>query len=285
MIKHPAHNDEGSSSGVISVTAATANSVNCAYIRMAHEVGLDAVIAMAHSLGISANLLPYPSLVIGSEAVHPLEMAGAYAAVADDGVYHKPTFIDHIVDDTGATIYQGVDPGHRVLTSQISREATKALQAVVQGGTGTAAALPGRQVAGKTGTTENSVDAWFNGFTPQLEATVWMGNAADEVPMLNVGGYGEVFGGDFPARTWHDFALAALAGQPSLPFPPLLTALPAGKYITSPGLERDDHGDHNHPAPPSTTTVPAAPGVTTPPARVAPGIGSLPGVPTTSPSG
>ena len=77
-----------------------------------------------------------------------------------------------------------------------------------------AAALYNRPVAGKTGTTNNNVDAWFNGFTPQLETTVWMGNGNAEVPMVDVGGVGEVYGGTFPAHTWHDFMTSA-AGQPA----------------------------------------------------------------------
>ncbi len=190
---------------------------------------------MAQQLGITADLPEFPSIVIGSVAVHPIEMAAAYAAVADDGVYHAPSFIDHIVDRSGTTIYNGDDPGHRVISSQVAREATVALQAVVQSGTGTGAALYNRPAAGKTGTTNNNVDAWFNGFTPQLETTVWMGNVAAEVPMLDVGGVGQVYGGTFPAHTWHDFMSQTLASAPVVPFtPPNYGALPAPKFITSP---------------------------------------------------
>jgi penicillin-binding protein 1A len=231
---------------VVSLLNATAQSLNCAFIRLAHEVGLDNVIGTAKSLGITANLPQFPSIVIGSIAVHPIEMAAAYAAVADDGVYHAPTFIDHIVDRSGATIYHGTDPGHRVLSSQVAREATVALQAVVQSGTGTGASLYNRPAAGKTGTTNNNVDAWFNGFTPQLETTVWMGNLGGEVPMLNVGGVGQVYGGTFPAHTWRDFMSTALNGQAVVGFtPPNSGELPAPKFITSPSLVHDDALDHN----------------------------------------
>ena len=121
-----------------------------------------------------------------------------------------------------------------------------ALQAVVQSGTGTAAALYNRPAAGKTGTTNNNVDAWFNGFTPQLETTVWMGNVAAEVPMLDVGGVGQVYGGTFPAHTWHDFMSQVLGPAPVVPFtPPNFGALPAPKFITSPALVHDDALDHN----------------------------------------
>jgi membrane peptidoglycan carboxypeptidase len=257
LVTHPANNDEGNGGGILTLLNATAQSTNCAFIRLAHEVGLSNVISMAQRLGITAHLEPYPSIVIGSIAVHPIEMAAAYAAVADDGVYHAPSFIDHVVDRSGKTIYTGGDPGHRVVSAQIAEEATVAFQAVVQNGTGTAAAIAGRPVAGKTGTTNQNVDGWFNGFTPQLEATVWMGNPSAEVPMINVAGVPQVYGGTFPARTWHDMMAAALANQPPLPFvPPDMTQLPPPVYITSPGLVRDDVLDHNNGGV-STTPYPA----------------------------
>jgi penicillin-binding protein 1A len=258
LLKTPAKNDEGNGGGVVNLLTATAQSLNCAFIRLAHEVGLPSVISMAQQLGITASLPEFPSIVIGSVAVHPIEMAAAYAAVADDGVYHAPSFIDHIVDRSGATIYNGGDPGHQVISAQVAQEANVALQAVVQSGTGTAAALYNRPVAGKTGTTNNNVDAWFNGFTPQLETTVWMGNGAGEVRMLDVGGVAQVYGGTFPAHTWHDYMAQVLASAPVEPFaPPNYGALPAPKFITSPGLVRDDALDHNagYTPPPSNPTT------------------------------
>ena len=181
-------------------------------------------------------------------------MAAAYAAMADNGVYHAPSFIDHIVDRSGSTIYVGENPGKQVVSPQIAQEATVALQAVVQSGTGTAAGLYNRPVAGKTGTTDSNIDAWFNGFTPQLETTVWMGNGKDEVPMLDVGGVGEVYGGTFPAHTWHDFMSGAVGNLPVLDFtPPNYAALPAAHYVTSPSLVAADVLDHNNPGCSATT--------------------------------
>jgi penicillin-binding protein 1A len=299
LVSHPINNDEGKGGGVLTLLNATAQSTNCAYVRLAHEVGLPNVASMASALGITTNLalgpgVYPPSMVIGSEAVPPIEMAAAYATVADNGVYHTPTFIDHIVDRSGAIIYSGAAPGKRVIPAWIAAEATVAFQAVVQHGTGTAAALYNRPVAGKTGTTSSSVDAWFNGFTPQLETTVWMGNLAGEVPMYGVGGVGEVYGGTFPAITWHDFMSAALANQPVLDFAPLDNALlPRSHFITSASLVADDVLDHNdggygysgaygysngsgnanngsgsgtYTSPLSPTTAPSPPPVSTPPA-------------------
>ncbi len=248
LVAHPANNDEGTGGGVVTLLSATAQSLNCAYIRLAHEVGLANIISVAHSLGISETLPEFPSIVIGSIAVHPIEMAAAYATVADNGVYHAPSFIDHIVDPSGSTMYVGASPGKQVVPPQIAEEATVALQGVVQNGTGTGAALYNRPVAGKTGTTDSNVDAWFNGFTPQMETTVWMGADNAEVPMLDVGGVGQVYGGTFPAHTWHDFMSNAVGNLPVLGFtPPNYALLPAPHYITSASLVAADVLDHNFP--------------------------------------
>jgi membrane peptidoglycan carboxypeptidase len=209
------------------------------------------VVTTAQALGISAAEVPHstfdtiPSVVIGAAAVKPIEMAGAYAAVADGGVFHQPSCIDTISDRTGNVIYQGLDPGHRVFSTQIAAEADVALRAVVTGGTGTAASIYNRPVAGKTGTTNNNVDAWFNGFTPQLETTVWMGNLQGEVPMTDVGGVA-VYGAGYPARTWYDYSTRVLADDPVEQLPAVdYTQIPPTKYVTSPGLVHDDLSDHN----------------------------------------
>ena len=250
LATNPIKNDAGPGGGVVSLSRATAASINCAYIRLAHEVGLPSVVSMAQSLGISPSDLPHskwdviPSVVIGAAAVKPIQMAGAYAAVADQGVFHAPSFISFIADRTGSLIYKGLDPGHRVFSTQIAAEADVALRAVVTGGTGTAASLYNRPVAGKTGTTSKNVDAWFNGFTPQLETTVWMGNLTGEVPIIIH--YSPVFGAGYPAHTWHDYSAAVLADQPVLQLPQVLySLLPPTKYITSRGLVHDDVFDHN----------------------------------------
>ncbi|HET6875838.1 MAG TPA: penicillin-binding transpeptidase domain-containing protein, partial [Acidimicrobiales bacterium] len=252
LAKKPINNDDGPGGGTISLVAATAGSVNCAYIRLAHEVGLPNVLAMAYQLGISQREVPpstydyIPSVVIGAAAVEPIEMAGAYATVADNGVFHKPSFINYVNDRTGNQIYNGLNPGTRVFSPQVAAEADVALRAVVTGGTGTAASLYNRPVAGKTGTTSNNVDAWFNGFTPQLETTVWMGNfKSDNVPIY-IPGFGYVYGANFPAHTWHDYSAIVLANDPVLPLPGVVPGLlPPTRFITSLALVADDVLDHN----------------------------------------
>jgi membrane peptidoglycan carboxypeptidase len=255
LLKHPAHNDEGNSSGAISILSATANSVNCAFIRLGHEVTLPKVIEMAHRLGLKEDFKPYPTLIIGAQETTVLEMAGAYATLAADGVFHTPTFVDHIDDASGAVVYKANLAGKRVLDPQISRMAVQTLRAVVQYGTGTAANLPGRQVAGKTGTTEQNTDAWFNGFTPQLATSIWMGDPKGRTPMYNVGGI-TVFGGTYPARIWAAYTKAALANDPPVPFPlPDPRRIPGGKFITSLQLQKDSPFSAKFPGSTTTTSI------------------------------
>jgi penicillin-binding protein 1A len=211
-----ANNAEGSA-GVAAITSQTAGSVNCAFLRLGQIVGVDKVVDQARKMGITSPLSAVPSLPLGVYGVSPLEMAGAYASIANDGIYNKPYYIDRIEDRDGNVIFQHKADGHRAMSQQTARLAADTLTHVVTGGTGTRAKLAGRQVAGKTGTAQDNTDAWFVGFTPQLTTAVWIGATDAKVPMHNVGGI-KVFGGTYPARIWHDFMQAALDGQPSVPF-------------------------------------------------------------------
>jgi penicillin-binding protein 1A len=259
-LAHPLHNDPGDPNGVVTVVEATALSINCAYLRLGYIVGLQKVVDVARSMGISDPTLnaSNPSLVIGTEAVKPIEMASAYATVADGGIYHRPTFIQKVVAPGGTVIYNGASAGRRVFSAQVAAEAVVALRAVVQYGTGTAAALPNADVAGKTGTTSKSVDAWFNGITPTLVSSVWIGDPAGEVPMY-VNGQA-VFGAMYPTEIWHDVMAYALRNVAYSPFPsPDPALMPSVEYIDTPGLQRDDLISHGEPPPPPTTTTTAPP--------------------------
>ena len=268
------NNDPGDPNGVVTLVEATAESINCAFLRLAHQVTLQKVINVAKSMGVSDPTLNpgNPSLVLGTEAVRPIEMSAAYATVADGGIYHAPTFVNRVVDRIGAVIYDGEQPGRRVFSQQVADEAIVALRATVQYGTGTAATLPNADVAGKTGTTDNSVDAWFNGITPTLVSSVWMGDPNGEEPMY-VDGV-EVYGADYPTQIWHDVMAYALRDVPYSSFPdPDANLMPAVEYIISPSLEQDDllsHGGVGAPScvwdgqivPCPTTTLPP---ITAPP--------------------
>jgi penicillin-binding protein 1A len=211
------HNAEAGS-GLMTVQAATQNSVNCAYLRLGLSVGLGKVVAMAHRLGIQSDIPEVISESIGSADVTPLEMAAAYATIDDDGIYHRPSMVEKVLDVHGRVLYGADTTGTQVVPAQETRVTTQVLRTVVESGTGTAAALPDRQVAGKTGTTDTFTNGWFIGYTPQLVTAVWMGSPAGSVPMTDVGGI-TVFGGTYPAEIWHSYMDAALSGQPAEDFP------------------------------------------------------------------
>ena len=209
-------NFEGEAFGPISLSEATARSVNCAYARLAMMVGLGNIASVAKDMGVSARLAPVPSMTLGTNDVPPLQMAAAYATLADGGVAHRAHLIQEVDGPDGKPIVTFHDRPHRVMSNQIAAEATQVLQSVVFGGTGTAAAVPGRQVAGKTGTAEGFQDAWFVGYAPQLATAVWMGDPDGEVPMTNIAGI-NVVGGSFPAQMWSHFMGDALGALPVVP--------------------------------------------------------------------
>ncbi len=211
------HNSEGSA-GVATIASQTAGSVNCAFLRLGQVVGLEKVVEQAQKMGVSSPLSAVLSLPLGSIGVSPLEMAAAYAAIANDGIYNKPYYIDRVEDRDGNVLFeQRADP-HRAMSVQTARLATQVLQQVVTSGTGHRARLPERQVAGKTGTAQENRDAWFVGYTPQLSTAVWMGSPEAQVAMRSVGGI-RVFGGTYPARIWNRFMSAALQDLPAEIFP------------------------------------------------------------------
>jgi membrane peptidoglycan carboxypeptidase len=137
-------------------------------------------------------------MVIGTAPVEPIQMAAAYATLASGGVYHTPQFLNRVVDESGTTIYREDTAGRAVIPPPIVAEADAAFLAVVQDGTGVSAQIPNRQVAGKTGTNSGPTSAWFNGYTPQLETTVWMGNPRGGIRSMVIHG-SQVYGASYAA--------------------------------------------------------------------------------------
>ena len=167
--------------------------------------------------------MPVPSIGLGSISVSPLDMASAYATLAAGGIYSKPMAIRKVIlangnEDTDAG--WGVPQRERVIPDGVAWTVTQVLEQNVQYGTGTAAYF-GRPAAGKTGTTDEHADAWFCGYLPNLEATVWVGYPKGEIPMHDVHGIA-VAGGTFPAQIWHLFMQSAVGKQKQRDFPPPL---------------------------------------------------------------
>jgi penicillin-binding protein 1A len=200
--------------GTMNLLDATANSVNTIFSQLVLDVGPDNVAAMANRMGVSHHLDPVCSITLGTQPVSPLDMATGYATLADRGIRHNPVGLVKVAGATGSTIVQPDGSPRRVLTPTQADLVTYALEGVVTHGTGTAAALAGRPVAGKTGTAQNFQDAWFCGYTPQLATCVWVGFPQGEIPMHDIDGFPDVFGGSVPALIWHDFMTAAMANAP-----------------------------------------------------------------------
>lgn len=208
--------------GALTLIAAMAKSNNCAFVRLQQAVGSAKVIDVARRLGITTIQSPrdeVPSLTLGGGSVRPLEMAAAYAAIANDGKANPPHFIQKVVDGKGKVIYEYVPPNTQAISVQAARETTAALQQVVRAGTYAAGALPsGRPAAGKTGTNEQdsgaNTDVWFVGFTPEMSTAVWIGNPARVTNMRG----GKVQGGSTSAKVWRAFMAPYLEGRPVTKF-------------------------------------------------------------------
>ena len=209
----------GSSFGAITLTEATANSVNCAYARLVKLVGAEKVVEVAHRMGITQPLVPNLSLALGTASVSPLEMATVFATIADDGQRRTPHFVERIEDRDGALVLGPDDGAVQAIEPGVARRAAGVLTEVVKRGTGTAARVPGWQVIGKTGSTDDNTDAWFAGSTRGLTTVVWMGAPEGRVEMANVGGI-RVYGGTYPARIFGAYMGEALADRAPVAFPP-----------------------------------------------------------------
>ena len=261
------HNNADESEGTMNLVDATANSVNTIFAQLVTEISPTSVVRMAHRMGIESSLKPVCSITLGTQAVNPLEMTDAYATLAAHGVRHEPRSIAWVHTATGKELTFHQPTPARAVSSAIADQVTYALEAVTQKGTGTGAAI-GRPIAGKTGTAEGFVDAWFCGYVPQLVTCVWVGYPHREVPMNYVEGYSPVYGGTIPAAIWHDFMSAALWRAPVLNFAtPTLTGtaryapnlFAAAAPQTTTKAATTTTTTSPPPPTPTTTTTPAPP--------------------------
>jgi membrane peptidoglycan carboxypeptidase len=245
----PVDNYEGEALGPINLSQAIAYSDNSVFSQLTAIVGPGNVAATAHQLGITSKLNGYFAIGLGAEPATPLEMARAYASFADGGKRidgsifgNQPRAVETI--DAGDKHQVNEPVAHDVLTSDQAATVNQLLQGVVQYGTGRAAALPGWQVAGKTGTTENYGDAWFVGYLPQMVVAVWVGYPDKLVPMTYQYHGHPVAGGTFPALIWKAFmqqAIPYLKLQPET-FPPAPSLYASPVTVVNRGgiLQRDD---------------------------------------------
>jgi penicillin-binding protein 1A len=200
--------------GPITLQTALAQSINTVAARLADQVGRSNVAATAKRLGITAPINTDPAMALGTTQVTPLEMAQAYSTFADAG-YRNPIYaIERIRAGGGQVLYQHrASPPAQVIANPPLSELNQMLRQVVLSGTGVHAALPGYDIAGKTGTTSDFKDAWFCGFTGDLITVVWMGRD-DSSPMRGV------TGGSAPAAFWHDYMRVAVKRERVWAIPP-----------------------------------------------------------------
>lgn len=145
--------------------------------------------------------------------VTPLELAAAYAAIANDGLYVEPTIIERIEDADGRQLLARAAEPRRAVDPAINQHVRSMLKAVIQQGTGTRASVAGWEVFGKTGTSQDGADAWFVGAAPTLAAAVWVGDAEGRTAMP------EATGGGIAAPIWRSVMTHSLRGSKPVPFP------------------------------------------------------------------
>ena len=210
--------------GQITLETAVAQSVNTVAARMADEVGRDNVARVARRLGIRSPIQTGPSMALGAVEVSPLEMAQAYAPFSNGGLYASPYGIERIRTRAGQVLYERRPEARSIVVNNPAlSHMNRMMRRVVSGGTGTRAALPGYDLAGKTGTTSDYKDAWFVGYTGGFTTAVWVGKD-DNRPMK------KITGGSAPAEIWHDFMAAALPRLAVRPIPEGPQALPSPMF-------------------------------------------------------
>jgi len=202
--------------GKITIADALKNSLNTIAVQLQDKVGFDAVIAMANNLGIGTTrpLGKYYPLAIGAYEQTILDMTAAYAAINNRGVYVKPIAVEEIRGPGGTLLWSRRSDGprgRRAVDSDVADTMTWMLQRVVTGGTGVAAKLDDRPVAGKTGTSEGGRDLWFIGSIPQLTTAVWFGYD-DSRTTRNTSGES--------AWAWKQFMTTVKGSFPVQQFPP-----------------------------------------------------------------
>ena len=236
--------------GPITLEVALKQSINTVAARLANEVGTSNVAATARRLGITSPIQLDPSMALGAVEVSPMEMAQAYAPFSNGGVWAKGYGIERIRTASGRVLYDhGVDQGQRraVIGQPALGYMVRMMRQVIQSGTGTRAATPGFDIAGKTGTTSDYRDAWFIGYTGGFVTAVWVGKD-DNTPMK------KVTGGGAPAGIWHAYMAAALPRLKVQPIPggdvaPPPTEGQDGIGAIIDGVQDLLHGDRTEEAP------------------------------------
>ncbi|MDQ6853915.1 MAG: transglycosylase domain-containing protein, partial [Actinomycetota bacterium] len=241
--------------GQLSIDQATAESVNCAFVRLSTSVGMEKVIDMAQKLGMRptvsgrqpVNAWRVLTFTLGVISITPLEMATIGSTIANGGIHHDPIFVQKVVGADGKVIFDETGrPGNRVLDPDVAACEASVLHGPIDapGGTAYGKGVPGHDVFGKTGTNDRKISSTFLGGTPDLVSFVWHGVPEQDVP----GGAG--FGAGVPNTIWRNFMTPALAGKTDTPFPT------PGGGCDAPGKSIDPLLGRTADVPPPTTRPP-----------------------------
>ncbi|MCW2779444.1 MAG: glycosyl transferase, family 51 [Frankiales bacterium] len=216
--------------GRIDLVTATEHSVNTVYVALAKEVGPKAVAQTAHDAGIGQDVkladadgTPALGIALGIYGVPVIDQASGFSTFAARGISTKPFFVKSVREQGSRdTVYTAKIDKHRAFAEDVADDADYALQQVVNSGTASTNGrlADGRPAAGKTGTTQDSNDAWMVGFTPQLSTAVWIGRGNNKPIIGELGSPRGLTGGAAPAKIWKQYMDDALAGQPQEQFPP-----------------------------------------------------------------
>ena len=217
------NNYGGETWGNTTLLNATIHSVNTIYVPLGIKAGVEKVVDVARRAGIpeSVEMIASPSVSLGSSSPHVIDLANAYATFAAQGVYAKPFIINEVQGPNKGILYQGRIQAQEVFRKDVMADLTYALnQITIKGTAAVVGARLNRPAAGKTGTSNDNASAWFNGYTPEVAASVafYRDNATES--LNGIGGLTSVTGGSFPARIWAEFVKGYLGKAPIQDFPP-----------------------------------------------------------------
>jgi membrane peptidoglycan carboxypeptidase len=202
--------------GLVTLRLALNQSYNIPAIKLMNLVSPAAVVDRSRQLGFGANFQPTLSLALGAYGSTPTQMTGAFAAFANDGVWVEPHLIKRVEDASGQVVWEPTVHQRRVFDTRTAYLIIDMMKGVVNEGIAPLARMPGREVAGKTGTSQNNADLWFVGFTPEVATGVWVGKD-DNTRILDSEG-NEPSSSIVPPPIWRAFMEAYLRGRPPRTF-------------------------------------------------------------------
>jgi penicillin-binding protein 1A len=214
-------------------------------------------------------LKPVLALSLGSGDVTTLQLASAFGTWANRGIHQTPHLVERVVDAKERVLeeHPGNPQGKQVIAQVHADTMNMVLRSAVENGTGNAARLYGREVAGKTGTTSDYTDARFVGYTTDLVTSVWLGFDNPKKKLVGVRGLEGVSGGSLPAQIWREYMDVATRGRQNAPFvpPAELGGVVLNPTTTAPPTTAPPPPQPGPQNPPPTQPAPTQPGPSVPP--------------------